>query len=87
LAASSPEDYIAAKHGDGVAVHEGHTRARTSSMMSGRLLRSLSTISVHEVADNPTELVSKGAIGKYIGAVSASDAPPSELPKEFALDG
>jgi len=62
-----------------------HSRIRKDSVVGGRLLRSLSTISVHEVTGGDShQLYSKAAVGQYILEKSAADAPPSERPKEFA---
>lgn len=61
------------------------TRTRKDSALGGRLLRSLSTISVHEVTGGDSQqLYSKAAVGQYILEKSAGDAPISERPKEFA---
>jgi hypothetical protein len=61
-----------------------YVRPRTVSAVGGKLLRSLSTISVHEVAGDAGELAAKAPIGRYIVEKSAAaDAPPSELPREF----
>jgi len=60
------------------------TRTRRDSALGGRLLRSLSTISVHEVTGGDSQqLYSKAAVGQYIIEKSAADAPISERPKEF----
>jgi hypothetical protein len=63
---------------------QDHSRIRKDSIIGGRLLRSLSTISVHEVTGGDSQqLYSKAAVGQYILQKSAADAPPSERPKEF----
>jgi len=82
LPASSPSEHKATSQHDSVS-HHGHARTRTTSMMGGRLLRSLSTISVHEYAEDTAQLAAKAPVGRYIVEKSAADAPPSELPKEF----
>ncbi|KZS94596.1 kinase-like protein [Sistotremastrum niveocremeum HHB9708] len=59
-------------------------RSRTTSMITGgRLLRTLSTISIQEVAEDATQLAAKAPVGRYIVEMSAADAPISELPKDF----
>lgn len=74
-------------------------RSRTASMMAGgepcRLLRTLSTLSVHEPLAASIEGLPGGHgmagatdVVKYImGAqTTAADAPPSEMPREFGID-
>lgn len=60
-------------------------RSRAASTTGGditvrKLLRTLSTVSIHESVEGLP-----GAIGRYItGRESEADAPPSEMPLEFA---
>jgi hypothetical protein len=59
-----------------------------SSFTSGprKLLRTLSTVSIHEAVDGVNGLVAKGPIGQAIidRHETAADAPASEMPREFA---
>jgi hypothetical protein len=54
-----------------------------------KLLRTLSTVSIHESVEGlPGGLAGVAPIGKYIvGQESETDAPPSEMPIEFTADG
>lgn len=68
-------------------------RSRTGSMAGGeftrKLLRTLSTVSIHESAEGlPGGLAEIAPIGKYIVArqETEADAPPSEMPREFGID-
>lgn len=69
-------------------------RSRTASMAGGempRVLRTLSTVSIHESIDGlPGGLAGVGEMGKYIAmggrATTGADAPPSELPRDFAIE-
>jgi len=66
-------------------------RSRTGSTVGGevtrRLLRTLSTVSIHESAEGLAGgLAGIAPIGKYITAVNTeADAPPSEVPKDFGI--
>jgi hypothetical protein len=65
-------------------------RSRTTSMAGGevtrKLLRTLSTVSVHESAQGLAGgLADIAPIGKYIVHSTAADAPPSEMPRDFAI--
>ena len=63
-------------------------RSRAASTTGGdvtgrKLLRTLSTVSIHESVEGlPGGLAGVGAMGRYI--TSEADAPPSEMPLEFA---
>ena len=68
-------------------------RSRTGSMAGGeftrKLLRTLSTVSIHESAEGlPGGLAEIAPIGKYIMArqETEADAPPSEMPREFGIE-
>lgn len=68
-------------------------RSRTASMAGGevsrKLLRTLSTVSIHESIDGlPGGLAGVAEIGKYITGNHATeaDAPPSEIPGDFRID-
>lgn len=54
-----------------------------------KLLRTLSTVSIHESVDRlPGGLAAVAPIGKFIvGQESGADAPPSEIPKDFDVGG
>lgn len=63
-------------------------RSRAASTAAGsevaarKLLRTLSTVSIHESVEGLP-----GGIGKFIvGQESGADAPPSEMPIEFSVD-
>ncbi|KIY62489.1 kinase-like protein [Cylindrobasidium torrendii FP15055 ss-10] len=64
-------------------------RSRTGSTVGGeavprRLLRTLSTVSIHEsLGPGATDVP---PIGKYIVEKQTTDAPPSEMPHEFGFD-
>ncbi|KAF8636393.1 hypothetical protein AX17_003575 [Amanita inopinata Kibby_2008] len=66
-------------------------RSRTGSTVGGeatrKLLRTLSTVSIHESAEGLVGgLAGIAPIGKYIvGRQTEADAPPSEMPKEFGI--
>jgi len=67
-------------------------RSRTGSTTGGgevtrRLLRTLSTVSIHESVEGlPGGLAGMGTIGKYIAEVNTeADAPPSEVPRDFGM--
>jgi len=66
-------------------------RSRTGSTTGGevtrRLLRTLSTVSIHESVEGlPGGLAGIAPIGKFITEVNTeADAPPSEVPKDFGL--
>ncbi|KAF8909399.1 kinase-like domain-containing protein [Gymnopilus junonius] len=66
-------------------------RSRTGSTVGGevtrRLLRTLSTVSIHESSEGLAGgLAGIAPIGKYITAVNTeADAPPSEVPKDFGI--
>ena len=51
-----------------------------------KLLRTLSTVSIHETVDGVNGLAAMGPIGHAImdGRDTAADAPPSEMPREFS---
>ncbi|KAI6125445.1 kinase-like protein [Pisolithus croceorrhizus] len=53
-----------------------------------QLLRTLSTVSIHESAEGlPGGLAAVAPIGKYIVArTSGADAPPSEIPRDFGVE-
>lgn len=71
-------------HRDESSLNGSVTRTRKDSALGGKMLRSLSTISVHEVTGGDSQqLYSKAAVGQYILQKSAADAPPSERPNEF----
>jgi serine/threonine protein kinase len=56
--------------------------AAGSEVAVRKLLRTLSTVSIHESVEGLP-----GGIGKYIvGQESGADAPPSEMPIEFSVD-
>jgi len=56
--------------------------AAGSEVAVRKLLRTLSTVSIHESAEGLP-----GGIGKYtVGQESGADAPPSEMPIEFSVD-
>jgi len=68
-------------------------RSRTSSTPGGevsrKLLRTLSTVSIHESIEGlPGSLSGVAEIRKYIVGkqTTGADAPPSEIPKEFGID-
>jgi hypothetical protein len=68
-------------------------RSRTGSIAGGdvtrKLLRTLSTVSIHESVEGlPNGLAGIAPIGKYILQKQATeaDAPPSEMPKDFLID-
>jgi len=68
-------------------------RSRTASTVGGevtrKLLRTLSTVSIHESAAGlEGGLAGIAPIGKYIveGQATEADAPPSEMPREFGID-
>ncbi|KAF9482651.1 Pkinase-domain-containing protein [Pholiota conissans] len=66
-------------------------RSRTGSTVGGevtrRLLRTLSTVSIHEHSEGLAGgLAGIAPIGKYITEVNTeADAPPSEVPKDFGI--
>ncbi|KDR80506.1 hypothetical protein GALMADRAFT_135654 [Galerina marginata CBS 339.88] len=66
-------------------------RSRTGSTVGGemtrKLLRTLSTVSIHESVEGLAGgLAGIAPIGKYITEVNTeADAPPSEVPKDFGL--
>ncbi|KAF5351594.1 hypothetical protein D9758_007165 [Tetrapyrgos nigripes] len=68
-------------------------RSRTQSAVAGgeaprRLLRTLSTVSIHESAEGRS-LADLAPIGKYIveeQGTTAADAPASEMPRDFGID-
>lgn len=66
-------------------------RSRTGSTVGGeiprRLLRTLSTVSIHESAEGHAGgLAGIAPIGKFITEVNTeADAPPSEVPKDFGI--
>ncbi|KAG6866568.1 hypothetical protein C0991_002053 [Blastosporella zonata] len=67
-------------------------RSRTGSMAGGevtrKLLRTLSTVSIHESVEGLAGgLAGVAPIGKYIvEGQTEADAPPSEMPREFGID-
>ncbi|KAJ2915454.1 hypothetical protein MD484_g4944, partial [Candolleomyces efflorescens] len=69
-------------------------RSRTGSTAGGgevtrRLLRTLSTVSIHESSQGVRGLGEIAPIGKFIvphGAQTEADAPPSEVPMDFNVD-
>lgn len=68
-------------------------RSRTASTVGGeytrKLLRTLSTVSIHESAEGlPGGLAEIAPIGKYImdRRETEADAPPSEMPREFGIE-
>lgn len=68
-------------------------RSRTGSTVGGeytrKLLRTLSTVSIHESAKGlPGGLGEIAPIGKFIveGQTTGADAPPSEMPREFVTE-
>ncbi|KAG6857465.1 hypothetical protein H0H87_003532 [Tephrocybe sp. NHM501043] len=67
-------------------------RSRTGSMAGGevtrKLLRTLSTVSIHESVEGLAGgLASVAPIGKYIvEGQTEADAPPSEMPRDFGID-
>ncbi|CAA7267420.1 unnamed protein product [Cyclocybe aegerita] len=67
-------------------------RSRTGSTTGGevtrKLLRTLSTVSIHESMDGwPGGLAGKAPIGRYITEVNTeADAPPSEVTKDFGIE-
>ncbi|KAF4593097.1 hypothetical protein EYR38_008807 [Pleurotus pulmonarius] len=68
-------------------------RSRTASMAGGevtrKLLRTLSTVSIHERAEGLAGgLAQIAPIGKYIvdREGTGADAPPSEVPRDFGID-
>lgn len=70
-------------------------RSRTASMAGGgdvtrKLLRTLSTVSIHESAEGlPGGLSGIAPIGKFIvdeRQTTGADAPPSEMPMDFGID-
>lgn len=66
-------------------------RSRTGSTVGGemtrKLLRTLSTVSIHEHSEGRAGgLAGIAPIGKYITEVNTeADAPPSEVPKDFGI--
>ena len=66
-------------------------RSRTGSTVGGemtrRLLRTLSTVSIHEPSEKLAGgMVGIAPIGKYITEVhTEADAPPSEVTKDFGI--
>lgn len=60
----------------------------TADVGARQLLRTLSTVSIHESAEGlPGGLAAVAPIGKYIVArTSGADAPPSEIPKDFGVE-
>jgi mitogen-activated protein kinase 7 len=68
-------------------------RSRTSSTQGGevsrKLLRTLSTVSIHESIEGlPGGLSGVAEIREYVGKqTTEADAPPSEIPREFGFDG
>ncbi len=66
-------------------------RSRTGSTVGGevtrKLLRTLSTVSIHEHSEGRAGgLAAIAPIGKYIAEVNTeADAPPSEVPKDFGI--
>ncbi|TFK26179.1 Pkinase-domain-containing protein [Coprinopsis marcescibilis] len=67
-------------------------RSRTGSTVGGseigrRLLRTLSTVSIHETGQGRAGgLADIAPIGKYIvGGQTEADAPPSEMPRDFNI--
>lgn len=76
--ASMPGDHY--HHGSAVF---GSTLSTTGPR---KLLRTLSTVSIHDPVDGRDGLAAKGAIGQAImdGRETAADAPPSEMPREFS---
>ena len=67
-------------------------RSRTGSTAGGevtrRILRTLSTVSIHENAERLVGgLAGIAPIGKYITEMNTeADAPPSEVPKDFGIE-
>ena len=67
-------------------------RSRTGSTVGGevtrRILRTLSTVSIHESAERVVGgLAGIAPIGKYITEMNTeADAPPSEVPKDFGIE-
>ena len=67
-------------------------RSRTGSTVGGeitrRILRTLSTVSIHENAERLVGgLAGIAPIGKYITEMNTeADAPPSEVPKDFGIE-
>lgn len=67
-------------------------RSRTGSTAGGevtrRILRTLSTVSIHESAERVVGgLAGIAPIGKYITEMNTeADAPPSEVPKDFGIE-
>ncbi|KAF8817560.1 Pkinase-domain-containing protein [Phlegmacium glaucopus] len=67
-------------------------RSRTGSTAGGevtrKLLRTLSTVSIHESVERLAGgLVGIAPIGKYITEMNTeADAPPSEVPKDFGIE-
>lgn len=68
-------------------------RSRTGSTAGGefsrKLLRTLSTVSIHESVEGLAGgLAGIAPIGKYIvgNQTTEADAPPSEMPREFGID-
>lgn len=69
-------------------------RSRTGSTAGGgevtrRLLRTLSTVSIHESSQGVRGLGEIAPIGKFIvphGAQTEADAPPSEVPMDFNVE-
>ncbi len=62
-------------------------RSRTGSTVGGevtrRLLRTLSTVSIHESLGDAADVP---PIGKFIVEKQTTDAPPSEMPREFGIN-
>lgn len=67
-------------------------RSRTGSTAGGevtrKILRTLSTVSIHESAERVVGgLAGIAPIGKYITEMNTeADAPPSEVPKDFGIE-
>ena len=67
-------------------------RSRTGSTAGGevtrKILRTLSTVSIHESAERLVGgLAGIAPIGKYITEMNTeADAPPSEVPKDFGIE-
>jgi mitogen-activated protein kinase 7 len=77
-------------HGPGYVIP---ARSRTGSVAGGevtrKLLRTLSTVSIHESVEGlPGGLAGIAPIGKYIvqKQTTEADAPPSEMPRDFGMD-
>jgi len=77
-------------HGPGYVIP---ARSRTGSVAGGevtrKLLRTLSTVSIHESFEGlPGGLAGIAPIGKYIvqKQTTEADAPPSEMPRDFGMN-